>query len=49
MFVVFNIIQRRKICLGAKLLTQKSNLPHVASLLEELDYGEVKKRLEGDS
>jgi len=27
MFVVFNILQRRKICMGAKLVTRRDNLP----------------------
>ena len=49
MFVVLNIIERRKICLGAKLPTQKSTLPHVASLLKDLNYEEVKRRLDGES
>jgi hypothetical protein len=41
MFVIFNIIQRRKICLGAKLMTSRVNLPHVARLLRGMDYAKV--------
>ena len=45
MVVVLNIIERRKICLGAKLLTKNSTLPRVASLLKGLNYEEVKRKL----
>ena len=45
MFVVFNILQRRKICLGAKLYTRKSTLLEVRGLLQELKYKDVHERL----
>jgi hypothetical protein len=48
MFVVFNILQRRKISLGAKLMTHRSKLPAVAVLLQNFDYKEVRKRLSND-
>jgi len=48
-FVVHNIIERRKICLGAKLLTQNSTLPQVVSLLKGLNYEEVKRKLDEES
>jgi hypothetical protein len=49
MFVVLNIIERRKICLGVKLLTQNSALPRVVSLLKGLNYEEVKRKLHEQS
>ena len=48
MFIVFNIIQRRKICLGAKLTTSRSNLPRVATLLRSMDYKSVQRVLTAD-
>ena len=48
MFVVFNIIQRRKICLGAKLMTSRANLPRVARLLRGMDYTSVQRILATD-
>jgi Helitron helicase-like domain at N-terminus len=45
MFVVLNILQRRKICLGAKLITSQATLPHVARLLKDLDYAAVHEKL----
>jgi hypothetical protein len=48
-FAVLNIIERRKICLGAKLLTQNSTLRRVTSLLKDLNYEEVKRRLDAES
>ena len=48
MFVIFNILQRRKICLGAKLYTRKSSLLEVRGLLQKLDYKEVHNRLSVD-
>ena len=49
MFVVFNLIQRRKICLGAKLTTSRANLPKVARLLRAMDYRSVQQALTVDS
>jgi len=48
MFVVFNILQRRKICLGAKLVTRRNNLPKVATLLRNLDYEKVNESITRD-
>jgi Helitron helicase-like domain at N-terminus len=48
MFVVFNTLQRRKICLGAKLMTSHQNLSHISTILRGLDYAEVSGRLESD-
>jgi hypothetical protein len=48
MFVVFNILQRRKICLGARLYTRKSSLLEVRGLLQKVDYEEVHRRLTVD-
>ena len=48
MFVVFNIIQRRKICVGAKLMTSRSNLPRVARLLQGMDYAAVHRAIATD-
>ena len=48
MFIIFNIIQRRKICLGAKLMTARSNLPRVARLLGGMDYAYVQRAIATD-
>jgi hypothetical protein len=48
MFVIFNILQRRKICLGAKLVTQRNNLPRVTTLLRDLDYQSVHELINRD-
>ena len=48
MFVIFNILQRRKICLGAKLTTSRVNLPKVAALLRNTDYASVRQALTND-
>ena len=48
MFVVFNILQRRKICLGAKLFTRKSSLLEVQGLLQKINYKEAHQRLSVD-
>jgi len=48
MFVIFNILHRRKICLGAKLTTLRVNLPKVATLLRNTDYGSVQQALTND-
>jgi hypothetical protein len=48
MFVVFNILQRRKICLGARLFTRQSSLLEVRGLLQKVDYNEAHRRLLGD-
>lgn len=48
MFVVFNILQRRKICLGARLYTRKSTLLEVRGLLQKVDYEEAHRRLSVD-
>jgi hypothetical protein len=45
MFVVFNILQKRKICLGAKLITSQAKLPRVATLLQNLDYAALHEKL----
>jgi hypothetical protein len=45
MFVVFNILQRIKICLGAKLITSQATLRYVAKLLQNLDYAPVHEKL----
>jgi Helitron helicase-like domain at N-terminus len=45
MYVVFNILQRREICLGARIVTRKSSLASVRTLLAGLDSREVKRRL----
>lgn len=49
MFVVFNILQRRKICLGARLLARRSDLPQVSELLRSLDYATVRNKLSAES
>jgi hypothetical protein len=41
MFVVFNLLQRRKISLGAKLYTRNSSLLEVRGLLQRVDYKEA--------
>ena len=48
MFVVFNILQRRKICLGARLYTRRSSLLEVRGLLQKVDYKEAHERLSVD-
>jgi hypothetical protein len=48
MFIVLDIMQRRKICLGAKLMTRKSNLSEVIALLKDFDYKTVYDQLRGD-
>lgn len=47
-FVVFNLLQRRKICLGAKLYTKRSSLLEVRGMLQKVDYREVHSRLSID-
>jgi hypothetical protein len=47
-FVVFNLLQRRKICLGAKLYTKRSSLLEVRGLLQKVDYKEAHNRLSID-
>lgn len=47
-FVVFNILQCRKICLGAKLYTKQSSLLEVRGLLQKVDYKEAHHRLSAD-
>ena len=49
MFIIFNILQRRKICVGAKLTTSSGNLPKVAHLLRGMDYGSVHQTLTNDA
>jgi hypothetical protein len=49
MFIIFNILQRRKICVGAKLTTSRGNLPKVAHLLRGMDYGSVHQTLTNDA
>ena len=41
LFVVFNILQRRRICLGARLMTRRSDAVQVSQLLEDLDFSQV--------
>jgi Helitron helicase-like domain at N-terminus len=46
-FVAFNVLQRRQICLGSKLVASHRLLPEVCELLRHLNYDEVCKALEG--
>lgn len=48
MFIIFNIIQRRKICLGTKLMTARSNLPRVVRLSHGMDYAYVQRAIATD-
>jgi len=48
MFVVFNILQRRKMCLGARLVTRRANLPLVATLLRGMDSISVHQAIASD-
>jgi len=45
MFVTFNILQRRAICLGAKIVAKRSKLQRIRNILGGLDAGEVRARL----
>jgi hypothetical protein len=45
-FVAFNILQRRQICLGSKLVAAQRLLPDVCQLLRNLDYDTVSKALQ---
>ena len=47
-FIIFNIIQHRKICLGAKLMIARSNLPRVARLLRGMDYAYMQRAIATD-
>jgi len=40
-FVVFNTLQRRNLCLGSKLITSKVKLPEICSALASLDYESI--------
>jgi len=40
-FVAFNTLQRRNVCLGSKLITSKMKLPEICSALESLDYESI--------
>jgi hypothetical protein len=48
MFIVFNLLQRRKISLEAKLYTRNSSLLEVRGLLQKVDYEEAHRRLAVD-
>jgi hypothetical protein len=48
MFVVFNILQRQRICLGAWLFTRQSSLLEVRGLLQNIDYNEAHQQLLDD-
>jgi len=40
-FVVFNTVQRRKLCLGSRLITSRYLLPQVCELLKNLSYDSI--------
>jgi Helitron helicase-like domain at N-terminus len=44
-FVVFNILQRRQICLGSRLVSARHVLPAVCDLLRSLNYQTVRDTL----
>lgn len=45
-FIVFNILQRRQICLGSKLVSARHVLPTVCDLLRGLNYQTVRETLQ---
>jgi hypothetical protein len=44
-FIAFNVLQRRQICLGSRLVASQRVLPDVCELLRHLDYNAFCKAL----